>query len=385
MPPRVASGEPIADVHRAAVGFLVTEVADRLDSLAAATDTPRMTRSIETIASPIRPASKLAGERPLAVEADDGFIQTGEVIDATERAMTYLSAGYPVHLSGPAGTGKTTLAFHIAARRGRPVALVHGSDAFSGSDLVGRDNGYRKSTVVDNFIHSVVKTEEKVDMQWTDNRVTRACELGHTLIYDEFNRTRAEANNILLSILEEGILSVPQRSGGYIRVHPEFRLILTSNPDEYAGVHRTQDALADRLITIRRGHYDAESERQIVMSATGADEAVAAACVDLVRSLRGELGEHPRPTIRAAIGLARVTGEAGAPIDPEDPRFAGMAWDILGADAESVLAESSLSEAGFRAHVARVLGRPSAASSADASPPAEPAQPASARRIRRVA
>jgi len=37
---------------------------------------------------------------------------------------------------------------------------------------------------------------------WVDNRLTTACANGNTLIYDEFNRSRPEANNALLSVLE---------------------------------------------------------------------------------------------------------------------------------------------------------------------------------------
>jgi len=38
------------------------------------------------------------------------------VKDITNRALAYLHVGYPVHFAGPAGTGKTTLAFHVAAK-----------------------------------------------------------------------------------------------------------------------------------------------------------------------------------------------------------------------------------------------------------------------------
>ncbi|MEM7622547.1 MAG: gas vesicle protein GvpN [Planctomycetota bacterium] len=323
-----------------------------------------MNAPINAIASPINPAParklpEISGS--LAVEPDDSFVQTPGVAEITERALTYLDANYPVHLSGPAGTGKTTLAFHVAAIRGRPVSLVHGNDAFGGSDLIGKDSGYKKSTVVDNFIHSVVKTQETLDVNWSDNRVTIACERGHTLIYDEFNRSKAEANNVLLSILEEGILSVPGRGAGYIRVHPEFRLLLTSNPDEYAGVHRTQDALSDRLITVRTGHYDADTESRIVENAAIVDEATAKSCVAIVRSLRGEHGNNPRPTIRAAIALARVTAHAGIGILADNEIFCQMAWDILGPDAEVALNRGNpISETVFREHLARVLETPAA-------------------------
>ncbi|MDO8737855.1 MAG: hypothetical protein Q7J17_02625, partial [Candidatus Deferrimicrobium sp.] len=46
----------------------------------------------------------------------EGFISTSFVEDVTERALTYLSVGYAVHFSGPAGVGKTTLAMHVAAK-----------------------------------------------------------------------------------------------------------------------------------------------------------------------------------------------------------------------------------------------------------------------------
>jgi gas vesicle protein GvpN len=211
------------------------------------------------------------------------------------------------------------------------VSLVHGSDEFSASDLVGRDSGYRKSSMVDNYISSVLKTEETMQVNWVDNRLTTACERGHTLIYDEFNRSRAEANNTLLSILEEGILNVPRSDGsGYIVVHPEFRLILTSNPVEYAGVHETQDALLDRLVTIEVGHYDRDTEVAITASKSGIAEDDAARLVDVARLLRSrDPGGHV-PTVRSTITLAQVLARAEVPVDPSDERFLAFAWDMFG-------------------------------------------------------
>lgn len=104
---------------------------------------------------------------------------------------------------------------------------------------------------------------------WMENRLTTACRDGYTLIYDEFNRSRAEANNVLLSVLEEKMLSLPSMGkvrGGYIEVHREFRAIFTSNPEEYAGVHKAPDALMDRLITLDLGHYDRETEIRIAVA-----------------------------------------------------------------------------------------------------------------------
>lgn len=167
--------------------------------------------------------------RPVA-----GFVETPYVKGLIRRALTYLKAGFPIHLRGISGTGKTTLAFHIANKIGRPVVLVHGDDENTTSGLVGGEHGYRSRYLRDNFIARVLKVEEDIQKRWMDNRLTLACKNGFTLIYDEFTRSRPEANNILLSILQEGVMDLPSNREGeerhYLKVHPNFRAIFTSNP-----------------------------------------------------------------------------------------------------------------------------------------------------------
>jgi gas vesicle protein GvpN len=272
-------------------------------------------------------------------EPSEEFVVTPYVEHLAERAFAYLEVGYPVHFAGPAGTGKTTLAFHVAAKLGRPVILIHGDDEFGSSDLVGRDAGYRRSKLVDNFIHSVLKTEEEMKSLWVDNRLTTACRDGYTLIYDEFTRSRPEANNVLLSILEEKILNLPslRRNGeGYLEVNPDFRAIFTSNPGEYAGTHKTPDALMDRLITIAVGHYDRETEVQIALAKSGLPRLDAEAIVDVVRELRGVGVNNHRPTIRACIAIARIVARRNARARWSDPAFRWICRDVLNTDTAKV-------------------------------------------------
>ena len=282
------------------------------------------------------------GPPTLTPEPSEGFVNSDRVRRVTERALAYLSLGYPVHMAGPAGTGKTTMAFHVAAQLGRPVSLIHGNDELGMGDLVGKDSGYTKSTVVDNYVSSVLKTNEDLTVKWSDNRLTEACEQGHTLIYDEFNRTTAEANNILLSILEEKVLNLPKAGGSYLRVHPEFRLILTSNPSEYAGVHRTQDALMDRLVTIDCGHYDPITEAQITAARSGIDEATAWSIVQLVSRIRERTPGGHRPTVRGCIVLGKVLHESGKTLTPGDTFVEDVAWDLLGHDLADAGADRSM-------------------------------------------
>ncbi len=277
------------------------------------------------------------------IEASDTFVSTPYIEDLTRRALIYLRAGYSVHLSGPAGTGKTTLAFHIATQLARPVTLLHGDHQLTSSDLVGSASGYRKSKLVDNFIHNVLRTEEQQTTLWTDNRLTTACRHGHTLIYDEFNRTPPAANAPLLSVLAEGILNLPRVHEGrenYLTVHPRFCAILTSNPEEYAGVFETADSLIDRVITICVGHFDRATELAIVQGKSGLSTVESAAVVDLVRALRLR-EDRQQLTVRGALALGRVTAASGVSPSLDDPLYRCLCRDILHAtDAELRHAQS---------------------------------------------
>jgi gas vesicle protein GvpN len=298
-----------------------------------------MSEAVEELASTSEPRFETDHDN-IVPEPSEEFIITPYVQDVTERALTYLQIGYPVHFAGLAGTGKTTLAFHLAAQLGRPVVLIHGDDEFGGSDLIGRDAGYSKKKLVDNFIHSVLKTEEEMKMLWVDNRLTMACEKGYTLIYDEFTRSRPEANNVLLSILAEKILNLPKlrMSGeGYVDVHPNFRAIFTSNPEEYAGTHKTQDALMDRLITIHLGHYDRQTEIEVTIRKSGISRLDAGRIVDVVRALRSVGMSNHRPTIRACIVIARILVHKGARASWDDPVFQWVCHDVLKIDAATVM------------------------------------------------
>jgi nitric oxide reductase NorQ protein len=264
------------------------------------------------------------------------FVETPYVAQVTERSLGYVRAGFPVHFRGPAGVGKTTLALHVAHRLGRPVILMVGDDEFGSSDLVGSQAGYRRRRVVDNFIQSVRKTEDDVAPRWVDNRLTIACREGLTLVYDEFTRSRPEANNALLSVLEEGVLVLPSRGRpgtDYVRVHPDFVAIFTSNPVEYAGVHQAQDALFERMVTIDLDPFDVAGETAIVLARSGVSEADAMTIVRLVRACRQALGGGGQHTVRSAIVIARVLAQNEAAAVPGDPVFEQTCLDVLCGEA----------------------------------------------------
>jgi gas vesicle protein GvpN len=247
------------------------------------------------------------------------------------RALRYLHSGFSVHLRGPAGTGKTTLALHLADLLGRPMMLLFGDDEFKTSDLIGNQSGYTRKKVVDNFIHSVVKVEDELRQNWVDSRLTLACREGFTLVYDEFNRSRPEVNNVLLSALEEKLLVLPPNNNRseYIRVSPQFRAIFTSNPEEYCGVHDTQDALLDRLITINMPEPDELTQQEIAVHKTGIDRESALLIVQLVKAFRSRTGADKASGLRACLMLAKICHEHEILALPENPEFRDICQDVL--------------------------------------------------------
>ncbi len=267
----------------------------------------------------------------LSIGPSEAFIETPSVKKIIDRAMSYLAAGFPVHFTGPSGTGKSTLAMHLAYKLQQPMMLIFGDEELGTSDLIGDTVGYHRKKLIDNFIHSVLKTEEDVSQRWVDNRLTTACKQGLTLVYDEFNRSRSGANNALLSVLEEGILTLPLSEGeaGYIKVHPRFKAIFTSNPHEYAGVHKTQDALLDRMVSIHLDYFDEETEQAIVASRTDIEFEDIIRIIRILRDLRQEIGHHETVSIRPAIIIGKVLKQQGVHADKYDPFFTDICIDAL--------------------------------------------------------
>ncbi len=272
-----------------------------------------------------------SGGNVVTLRTRSDLFENDEILSIESRALSYLRAGVPVHLRGPAGTGKTTLAIQIASRLGRPAILLAGDGWLTASNLVGRESAVRTKRVEDRFVHSVRKVESETSAVWSDDVLTQAILEGYTLVYDEFTRSPPSANNPLLTALEERMLILHSGASRnrYVKAHNEFRAIFTSNPDDYAGVNAPQDALIDRMITFDLASHDRDTEVGIVAMRSGVDAARCAPIVDIVRAVRQSGLVTQAPSLRSAIMIARIVGAEGLEVSSESNAFVQLCFDVL--------------------------------------------------------
>ena len=238
----------------------------------------------------------------------DTFHSTPKLKTLLRKATDYVRAGVTINLAGSAGLGKTTLALRIAEDIGRPVAFMTGNQWLTTKDFVGREVGQTERTVIDKYVQSVRRTETESRSDWKSAILALSMQRGYTLVYDEFTRASPEANSALLSVLEEGVLVSTDRASdrSYISAHEDFRIILTSNPHDYAGVHNTPDAVMDRVVTLALNPPDTKDLAGMVAKRTGIDGNTADVIARLVTGAHSKSTTDQNSTLRSAVMIARI-------------------------------------------------------------------------------
>lgn len=133
-------------------------------------------------------------------------------------------------------------------------------------------------------------------------------------------------------------MDLPVGRGGedpYLKVDPDFTAIFTSNPEEYAGVHRSQDALRDRMITMDLDYFDYDTELAITQAKSKLSKPQAEVIVNIVRGLRESGKCEFAPTVRGCIMIAKTL--KGLNISPsKSDGFTQMCQDILASETSRV-------------------------------------------------
>lgn len=273
-------------------------------------------------------------EELLAPEVN--FVETKETKKLKNKIKMWLKLGHPVHIVGPTGCGKTTLAIQAAKEINKKVLWINGDEEMSTTDLIGGYSEVETNSLRDKYVHNVLKTRDIYKAGWVDNPLTLACKNGYALVYNEFARSLPQANNVLLSVFEEKILELPTKFGPerYVKVHPDFITLFTSNSIEYAGVHKPQDALLDRMIGVYMDYYDFDTEVKIVQTHSKIPKTEAEKVVTIIKKLREKLKDGEKPGTRAAVLFAQGMEAMGK---FKNDNYKNICLDVLASKVSGVL------------------------------------------------
>ena len=214
----------------------------------------------------------------------------------------------PVRVEGPAGTGKTALAQAVADASGARLIRLQCYEGLDETKALYEWN-YRKQLLRIQAGRSEGATEEwahlEEDIFAEEFLLTRPLLEAITatdpvvLLIDEVDRVELETEALLLEILSEYQVSIPEL--GTVRAKQIPMVFLTSN-----NTRELSEALKRRCLYLYVGYPTIERERDIILARVpGISEVLAQQIAQVVRSLRS-LDLKKAPSVAETLDWART-------------------------------------------------------------------------------
>jgi MoxR-like ATPase len=250
-------------------------------------------------------------------EVKSALTDAGYLADEPAALVSYLAQrlGKPILVEGPAGVGKTELAKAISRSTGRRLVRLQCYEGLDEAKALYEWN-YRKQLL---SIQARVVAEEgdpassapDTDIFSEEFLLTRplleaiAAEDPVVLLIDEIDKTDQEFEAMLLEVLSDFQISIPELGPIEARTHPI--VVLTSNNSR-----ELTEALKRRCLYLWLDYPDVEREMEIVrLHSPELDERLARRLVEVVQMIR-QLDLKKPPSIAESIDWARALLLLGA-------------------------------------------------------------------------
>jgi MoxR-like ATPase len=246
-------------------------------------------------------------------ELKEGLSGAGYLASEAAALVSFLAykLGKPVLVEGPAGVGKTELAKALSRHTGRRLVRLQCYEGLDEAKALYEWN-YRKQllriqTEADDTSWRDVKEDIFSEDFLMERPLLKAISSAEpvVLLIDEIDKTDQEFEAMLLEVLSDFQISIPELGVVEASTHP--LVLLTSN-----NTRELTEALKRRCLYLWLDYPDAERELEIVsLHVPELPEAVARRLIEVVHMVRGLDLKKP-PSIAESIDWARALIVLGA-------------------------------------------------------------------------